>query len=71
MGSIKTNHNSTGVTSTSGVTLVTLYSNKKIELEIERNVDKTDYSTKIQGYRTIGIIQEVGSLKPYVKQYLI
>ena len=33
------NHNSTGVTS--GVTLV-----KKIELEIEHNVDKMEYSTK-------------------------
>ena len=33
------NHNSTGVTS--GVTLV-----KKIELEIEHDVDKMEYSTK-------------------------
>ena len=36
---IPINHNSTGVTS--GVTLV-----KKIELEIEHNVDKMEHSTK-------------------------
>ena len=36
---VEINNNSTGVTS--GVTLV-----KKIELEIEHNVDKMEYSTK-------------------------